>query len=70
MYLMDSNTYISAKNVYYGMDFCPAYWDWLDVQFAQGQVASIQMVYDELANKGDELSVWVKSRKNHFLNKI
>jgi Domain of unknown function (DUF4411) len=67
MYLMDSNTYISAKNVYYGMDFCPAYWDWLDVQFAQGQVASIQMVYDELANKGDELSVWVKARKNHFL---
>ena len=68
MYLMDANTYISAKNQYYGMDFCPAYWDWLDQQFTQGQVASIQLVYDELANKKDELSEWVASHKNHFLS--
>ncbi|WP_081763821.1 MULTISPECIES: DUF4411 family protein [Nitrincola] len=26
-YLLDSNTYIQAKNQYYGMDFCPGYWD-------------------------------------------
>jgi len=68
MYLMDANTYISAKNQYYGMDFCPAYWDWLDQQFTQGQVASIQLVYDELANKKDELSLWVANHKNHFLD--
>lgn len=67
MYLMDANTYITAKNFYYDMDFCPGYWDWLDLQFAQGQVASVQMVYDELAGKNDALSVWVKSRQNHFL---
>lgn len=67
MYLMDANTYISAKNLYYDMSFCPAYWDWLDLQFSQGQVASVQMVYDELVNKGDELSEWVKVRKNQFL---
>ncbi len=68
MYLMDANTYITAKNTYYDMDFCAAYWDWLDLQFAQGQVASVQMVYDELASKTDELSNWVKARKNHFLS--
>ena len=68
MYLMDANTYITAKNVYYDMDFCPAYWDWLDLQFAQRQVASVQMVYDELAGKTDELSTWVKARKNHFIS--
>jgi Domain of unknown function (DUF4411) len=68
MYLMDANTYISAKNQYYGMDFCPAYWDWLDQQFTQGQVASIQLVYDELVKKKDELSEWVASHKNHFLS--
>ncbi len=68
MYLMDANTYISAKNQYYGMDFCPAYWDWLDQQFTQGQVASIQLVYDELVNKKDELSLWVANHKNHFLD--
>ncbi|MFS2059288.1 DUF4411 family protein [Kosakonia cowanii] len=25
-YLLDANTYIQAKNQYYGMDICPAYW--------------------------------------------
>jgi hypothetical protein len=67
MYLMDANTYITAKNFYYGMDICPAYWDWLDYQYAQGQIASVQIVYDELIKGGDELSHWVKDRKNQFL---
>lgn len=28
-YLLDANTFIQAKNLQYGFDFCPAYWDWL-----------------------------------------
>mgnify|MGYP006298525777 CR=1 FL=1 len=28
-YLLDANVFIEAKNRYYGMDFCPAFWDWL-----------------------------------------
>jgi hypothetical protein len=66
-YLLDSNTYIQAKNFYYDMEFCPAYWDWLDQQFNSGQLASITSVYDELANYGDELTRWVKERKEQFL---
>jgi hypothetical protein len=34
-YLLDANTYIQAMNTYYHVDFCPAYWDWLDRQFNQ-----------------------------------
>lgn len=67
MYLLDSNTYIQAKNLQYDMDFCPAYWDWLDYQYEKGMVASISSVYDELVQKGDSLSNWVKDRKSHFL---
>jgi hypothetical protein len=66
-YLLDSNTYIQAKNFHYDMDFCPAYWDWLDSQFISGQLASISSVYDELSSYGDELSTWVKARRGHFL---
>lgn len=66
MYLLDANTYIQAKNFYYHMDFCPAYWDWLDQQYEVGIIGSIKSVYDELANNGDELSLWVESRANHF----
>ncbi|HMU65523.1 MAG TPA: DUF4411 family protein [Cellvibrionaceae bacterium] len=67
MYLLDANTYIAAHNTYYAPDFCPAYWDWLDNQFSQGHVFSVNMVYQELAGKNDALSKWVKARKKHFL---
>jgi ribosomal protein L7Ae-like RNA K-turn-binding protein len=67
MYLLDANTYIQAKNVYYQMSFCPAYWAWLDQQFEASTVASIQLVYDELVDGDDELSEWVKERKAHFM---
>lgn len=67
MYLLDANTYIHAKNLYYSFDFCPAYWDWLDKQCAVGKIASIDMVANELVSGNDELVTWVKSRPEHFL---
>ena len=66
MYLLDSNTYIEAKNRYYRMTFCPAYWDWLDRQFAEDKLASIKPVYEEICGKGDELADWVRMRPHHF----
>lgn len=67
MYLLDANTYIHAKNLYYSFDFCPAYWSWLDKNFAAGRVASIDMVANELKAGNDELVDWVKDRSEHFL---
>ena len=66
MYLLDANTYIQAKNLYYQLDFCPAYWDFLDQQFKTGMLASIDNVYDELSNTGDDLANWVREHKMHF----
>lgn len=66
-YLLDANTYIQATNAYYDMAVCPAYWDWLDRQFADGSVGSVSLVHEELKTFGDELSNWVKERKAHFL---
>jgi hypothetical protein len=28
-YLLDANVFIQAKNLHYGLDFCPAFWEWL-----------------------------------------
>ncbi|MEZ5593894.1 MAG: DUF4411 family protein [Gammaproteobacteria bacterium] len=67
MYLLDANTYIQAKNLHYQMSFCPAYWDWLDRQYAASALASISTIYDEITEGDDELSEWVKTRKDHFL---
>lgn len=66
-YLLDSNTYIQAKNQYYGMDICPAYWDWLDQQFHQNELASIDMVGRELKAGDDDLAEWAKERPTHFI---
>lgn len=67
-FLLDANTYIQAKNQYYGMDICPAYWDWLDQQFELGEVASIEMVGMELKAGNDELAQWAKDRPHHFIS--
>lgn len=66
IYLLDTNVYIEAKNRYYRMAICPGFWDWMDLQFASGQVSSIRMVYDELSKNDDALSKWVKNRQQHF----
>lgn len=66
-YLLDSNTYIQAKNQYYGMDICPAYWDWLDLQFEKGVLASVEHIARELKAGNDELADWARSRPDHFI---
>jgi hypothetical protein len=47
-YLLDANVFISAKNLHYGLDFCPAFWDWIIASNASGAVFSIEKVSDEV----------------------
>ena len=35
-YFLDANVFISAKNLHYGLDFCPAFWDWIIANNASG----------------------------------
>lgn len=65
-YLLDSNVFIAAKNLYYGMDFCPAFWDWLDESNRDGKVFSIEKVKDELEAGEDELANWASARGDEF----
>ncbi len=53
-YLLDANVFIQAKNLQYGFDFCPGFWDWLEQTHAGGGLRSIRQVGDELAAGGDE----------------
>ncbi len=65
-YLLDANVFIQAKNLHYGLDFCPAFWDWLIDGNAAGRVFSIEKVGDEIAAGGDELSEWAAGRGAGF----
>jgi hypothetical protein len=63
-YLLDANVFIQAKNLHYGLDFCPAFWEWLLDNHAAGKVASIDKVGDEIAAGDDELSIWARDHGN------
>jgi len=67
-YLIDSNTLIEAKNRYYSMVVCPAYWQWLIRKNATDEVASITTVSKELRDGRDELAEWVTANSDIFLN--
>lgn len=63
-YLLDANVFMSAKNLHYGMDFCPAFWDWLVHQGNTGKVFSIDKVAVEIETGQDELAGWAKNQGN------
>jgi hypothetical protein len=65
-YLLDADVFIRAKNLHYGLDFCPAFWDWLIARNADGTVYSVEKVGDEVQAIADELSVWAAARGDGF----
>lgn len=68
-YLLDANIFIQAKNLHYGLDFCPAFWEWLIESNAAGKVFSIDKVADEIAAGADQLTEWMYSHAgNLFLD--
>ncbi|MBU3912166.1 MAG: DUF4411 family protein [Candidatus Omnitrophica bacterium] len=68
-YLLDANVFIQAKNLHYGLDFCPAFWEWLIVNNKEKRVFSIEKVGDEIDAGADELSVWASERGPEFFLK-
>lgn len=65
-YLLDADVFIQAKNLHYGFDFCPAFWDWVLQKHEAGRVFSIEKVGDELDAGGDELAAWANTRGKDF----
>ena len=65
-YFLDANVFIQAKNLHYGFDFCPAFWEWLVEQNQTGKVASIEKVAVELHSGEDELATWAGERCDNF----
>jgi hypothetical protein len=68
-YLLDANVFISAKNLHYGFDFCPAFWDWLVREHQASKVFSIDKVGDELGAGQDDLAQWAAGLPDAFFSK-
>jgi Domain of unknown function (DUF4411) len=65
-YLLDANVFIQGKNLHYGFDFCPAFWDWIDEAHVAGIVHSIEGVRTEILAGSDELATWANERLDGF----
>ena len=65
-YVLDADVFIRAKNLHYGFDFCPAFWDWLIAGNAAEKVFSIEKVGDEVQAVEDELTGWAAERGEGF----
>lgn len=65
-YLLDANTFIEAKNRYYGMEICPGYWEWLIDKNESHALSSIDMIRNELEKGNDDLAIWAKNNKSLF----
>jgi len=65
-YLLDADVFIRAKNLHYGFDFCPAFWEWLIERNADRTVFSVEKVGDEVLAVADDLSTWAAARGSGF----
>jgi hypothetical protein len=63
---LDANVFIQAKNLHYGFEFCPAFWEWLIRENTAKNVFSIEKVGDEIAAGADDLAVWAAARGSDF----
>lgn len=61
-YLLDANVFIQAKNLHYGFDFCPAFWEWIDKNNTEGRIYNIEKVGDEIQAGDDDLAEWAKQK--------
>jgi hypothetical protein len=46
------------------MDYCPAFWDMIDVNIENETVFVIEQVYQELTKGKSDVTDWIKDRKN------
>ena len=60
MYLLDASTFTEAEKRWYNLDFCPAYWDWVEEMNSQREVYSVEKVREKLfaAHEADPFFHW------------
>lgn len=68
-YLLDANVFMAANRLHYGLDFCPAFWQWLIDGNKAGRVFSIERVASELQAGDDALATWASARGTGFFLK-
>ncbi len=58
MYIMDTNTFITAKDKFYAYDIVPSFWSKILEMFKLSKVKVIDAVASEIADGNDDLADW------------
>ena len=63
-YVVDSDVFITAKNLYYSFDICPGFWRVVIHHHRKGRVFSVDRVRGELlaGRRTDDLVRWVREQ--------
>lgn len=69
-YLLDANVFIQAKNLHYGLDFCPAFWEWLVQSASNELVCTINNVEAEILSGDDELTTWMRQNGQRIVRPV
>jgi Domain of unknown function (DUF4411) len=64
---LDTNTFVEAKNRWYPFDRVPKFWAFLAKEIKDGSICSPKAVYDELMQGKDQVTTWVRTRKDDGL---
>ena len=64
LYIFDSNVLIEAKNRYYGFDFVPGFWDFIEREAKKATLKSNDFVLEELQIYDDELKAWATEKQD------
>ena len=59
LHLIDTDVFIRANREHYGLDYCPAFWDWLGFHGQAGNVGSVVAVLEEIRYPV-ELKQWAR----------
>jgi len=69
IYLIDSNTFMTAARTFYSFDFGAKFWDFLIQEAQNGNLASIDKVLKEINKGNDDLKKWANEKfLNYFLS--
>jgi hypothetical protein len=63
-YVVDSDVFITAKNLYYSFDICPGFWKSVVHHHREGRVFSVDRVRSELlaGHRTEDLVQWVRDQ--------
>ena len=68
LYIFDTNILLEANNRYYGLDFAPGFWEFVEKEAKKTTLKSNDMVLAELIRVGDSVSDWVEERRDEIFD--